>query len=31
MVELNLESPVDIDTSDDYAKLVRKLPDLEKL
>ncbi len=31
MVELNLESPVDIDTSDDYAKLVSKLHDLEKL
>jgi molybdenum cofactor cytidylyltransferase len=31
MVDLNLESPVDIDTKEDYSQLVRKLPDLEKL
>jgi len=31
MVDLNLESPVDIDTRDDYLQLVRKFPDLEKL
>jgi molybdenum cofactor cytidylyltransferase len=31
MVDLNLESPVDIDTRDDYSLLIRKFPDLEKL
>jgi molybdenum cofactor cytidylyltransferase len=31
MVDLNLESPIDIDTRDDYFQLIRKLPDLEKL
>ncbi len=31
MVDLNLESPVDIDTKKDYSQLVRNLPDLEKL
>ena len=31
MVDLNLESPVDIDTKNDYSLLIRKFPDLEKL
>jgi CTP:molybdopterin cytidylyltransferase MocA len=31
MVDLDLESPVDIDTRDDYSLLIRRLPDLEKL
>jgi molybdenum cofactor cytidylyltransferase len=31
MVDLNLESPIDIDTKDDYSLLIRKFPDLEKL
>jgi molybdenum cofactor cytidylyltransferase len=30
-VELNLDSPIDIDTKNDYSELVRKFPDLEKL
>ncbi len=31
MVDLNLESPVDIDTREEYSLLVRKFPDPEKL
>jgi molybdenum cofactor cytidylyltransferase len=30
-VELNLESPVDIDTREDYSRLERKFPDSKKL
>jgi CTP:molybdopterin cytidylyltransferase MocA len=30
-VELNLDSPIDIDTPKDYSQLVRSFPNLEKL
>jgi molybdenum cofactor cytidylyltransferase len=30
-VELNLDSPIDIDTQKDYSQLIRNFPDLEKL